>query len=132
MILISTHGWYALYSMESGDTFDVSDVALCHDSDSQGIIYNCSCMTNAFDDATYEPCLSEAFVFLEIERALEIDPTIMMPDRIRFLIDNGGPVIDWPIPIPADSANFRDIGILDQTIEQQSTSANTRINIINP
>ncbi len=61
-----------------------------------------------------------------------IDPTHTMPDRVRFYLDNGGPVVDWPIPIPTNSAYYRNSEIMEQTIEQQSTSANTRINIINP
>jgi hypothetical protein len=48
-------------------------------------------------------------VFREIERMIEIDPTIMMPDRIRFLIDNGGPIID--LPIPTHKTDLRNSGI---------------------
>jgi len=47
----------------------------------------------------YQDLSPAGLAFREIERIIELDPTIMMPDRILFLIENGGPVIDWPVPM---------------------------------
>lgn len=57
---ITTHGYYGSWTMESGSYTNSYASSLTNTNPT--IITTSACLTNAFDDSTHDPCLSEAFI----------------------------------------------------------------------
>ena len=88
-LFMSTHGNQLQWKMEDTPPFSATDAYSLTNHGAEGIVYTIACFNNFFDDPTYDPCLSEAFIR---------NPTggaVAFVGSTRYGWGNSDPVVDF-------------------------------------